>query len=99
MRKSVCLPVFCDCVDLSAENLHYNATSAHVPQAVGFKWISKKHNRNSYLAIRSWVDTQKTQLFCDFTWGPYYYKPDCSSLPFLPAEDQALAAGLGLTYS
>lgn len=46
-----------------------------------------------------WVDTQKTQLFCDFKWGPYYYKPDCSSLPFLPAEDQALAAGLGLTYS
>lgn len=37
--------LFCDHVDLSAENLHDNAPTTHVPGAY-FKWTLKKSNRN-----------------------------------------------------
>lgn len=58
VRVCACsLPVwlFCDCTDFSTENLNYNAQTMPAPQALEFKWTSRKYTKNGCSAIRSSV--------------------------------------------
>lgn len=56
---SAYLPVLCDCINSSVENLHCNAPITDAPQALDFKQTSKKHNRNYYLAVGSTAATTR----------------------------------------
>lgn len=56
---SAYLPVLCDCINSSVENLHCNAPITDAPQGLDFKQTSKKHNRNYYLAVGSTAATTR----------------------------------------